>query len=163
MDTFATVPPAGIAELHMDPRDPIPYAGEHRLLGELPSAAIDAFVALAGPGSNSPMLSIELRHLGGALGRAPEGAGVTGALNGEFCLFAVGVTPTPEAAGALHARFGEVVAALAPNETGRFFSFTEEATTAADFYAEPPLGRLRAVKAAVDPSGLFQANHDINR
>jgi FAD/FMN-containing dehydrogenase len=163
MDTFATVPPAGIAELHMDPRDPIPYAGEHRLLGELPSEAIDAFVALAGPGSNSPMLSIELRHLGGALGRAPEGAGVTGALAGEFCLFAVGVTPTPEAAGALHARFGQVIAALAPWESGRFFSFTEEATTAADFYAEDPLGRLRAVKAAVDPSGLFQANHDINR
>jgi FAD/FMN-containing dehydrogenase len=163
MDTFATVAPEGIAELHMDPRDPIPYAGEHRLLGDLPAAAIDAFVALAGPGSGSPMLSIELRHLGGAVGRAPAGAGATGALRGTFCLFAVGVTPTPAAAGALRARFAEVVDALRPYEAGRFFSFTEEATAAAGFYADDVLARLRAVKDAVDPSGVFQANHDIAR
>jgi FAD/FMN-containing dehydrogenase len=163
IDTFATVPPAGIAELHMDPRDPLPYAGEHRLLGDLPAEAIDALVALAGPGSGSPMLSIELRHLGGAAGRVPAGAGATGALRGAFCLFAVGVTPTPEAAGALHARFAQVVEALAPYEAGRFFSFTEEATAASDFYAEDVVARLRAVRDAVDPSGVFQANHDIAR
>jgi FAD/FMN-containing dehydrogenase len=163
LDTFATVPPAGIAELHMDPRDPIPYAGEHRLLGALPSEAIDTFVALAGPASGSPMLSIELRHLGGALGRVPDGAGATGALRGEFCLFAVGVTPSPEAGAALHARLGEVVEAFARYEAGRFFSFTEEATAASDFFTDATLARLRAVKAAVDPAGVFQANHDINR
>jgi len=163
MDTFATVAPADIAELHMDPRDPIPCAGEHRLLDALPAEAIDAFVALAGPGSGSPMLNIELRHLGGALGRVPDGAGAAGALAGEFCLFAVGVTPTPEAAGALRAHFGAVVQALAPYEAGRFFSFTEEATPATAFFHDDVVARLRAVKAAVDPSGVFQANHDIAR
>jgi hypothetical protein len=29
------VPPAGIAELHMDPREPMPYVGEGQLLGRL--------------------------------------------------------------------------------------------------------------------------------
>lgn len=163
MDTFSVVAPAGIAELHMDPRDPIPYAGEHRLLDALPGEAVDAFVALTGPGSDSPMLSIELRHLGGAVGRAPAGAGATGALRGEFCLFAVGVTPTPEAADALQAHFARVIDAMRPYEAGRFFSFTEEPTAAGDFYADDVLARLRAVKAAVDPSGAFQANHDLAR
>ena len=37
LDTFAMVPPAAIAELHMDPPNPIPYLGEHQLLDELPS------------------------------------------------------------------------------------------------------------------------------
>ena len=69
IDTFATVPPVGIAELHMDPRDPIPYAGDHQLLDALPSSAIDDVVALTGPGSGSPMLSFELRHTAGALAR----------------------------------------------------------------------------------------------
>ena len=31
MDTFASMPPAGIAELHMDPRDPMPYDTTHAL------------------------------------------------------------------------------------------------------------------------------------
>ena len=50
MDTFAMVPPVGIAELHMDPPDPVPYTGEGMMLGELSDATIDAFVAAAGPG-----------------------------------------------------------------------------------------------------------------
>jgi hypothetical protein len=35
MDTIGMVPPAGIAELHMDPREPMPYVGEGQLLGRL--------------------------------------------------------------------------------------------------------------------------------
>jgi FAD/FMN-containing dehydrogenase len=35
MDTIGMVPPAGIAELHMDPRDPMPYVGHGQLLGTL--------------------------------------------------------------------------------------------------------------------------------
>ena len=55
MDTFAMVPPVGLAELHMDPPDPLPYTGEGMMLSELPAKAIDAFVAAAGPESGSPL------------------------------------------------------------------------------------------------------------
>ena len=40
----------------------------------LPAQAIDAFVAAAGPGSGSPLVSAEIRHLGGALFRAQRAA-----------------------------------------------------------------------------------------
>ncbi|HEX4753242.1 MAG TPA: FAD-dependent oxidoreductase, partial [Solirubrobacterales bacterium] len=40
VDTFAMQPPAGIAGLHMDPPDPVPYAGAGMLLGDLPDAGI---------------------------------------------------------------------------------------------------------------------------
>ena len=33
MDTFAMVAPADIAELHMDPPQPVPYTGEGQMLG----------------------------------------------------------------------------------------------------------------------------------
>ena len=56
-----------------------------------------------------------------------------------------------------------MVEAFAPYATGRFFSFTEEATPAAQFFAAERLARLRAVRAAVDPAGVFQANHDLDR
>ena len=72
MDTFAMVPPVGIAELHMDPPSPVPYTGEGQMLGFLPDAAIDAFVAAAGPESGSPLVSAEIRHLGGAMLRSAD-------------------------------------------------------------------------------------------
>ena len=46
----------------------------HRRLAALPPAAVDAFVAAAGPGSGSELLSAELHHLGGAYVLAAVGA-----------------------------------------------------------------------------------------
>ena len=50
IDTFAPMPPAGLARMHMDPAAPLPYRSTHLLLGELPPAAIDAWVTAAGTG-----------------------------------------------------------------------------------------------------------------
>src|SRR5262245_27647464 len=68
MDTFAMVPPAALAELHMDPVEPVPYASAHSMLGELTERALDEALAAVGPGAGSPV-SFEIRHAGGALSR----------------------------------------------------------------------------------------------
>src|SRR4051794_5008521 len=60
LDTCAPAPPAALGHLHMDPEDPVPFAGSGQLLDELPTAAIDAIIEAAGPGSGSPLLSVEL-------------------------------------------------------------------------------------------------------
>ncbi len=73
IDTFAMLPPTALGALHMDPVDPVPASIDGWLLADLPSAAIDALVEAAGPGSGSPLLSVELRHLGGALRRRCAG------------------------------------------------------------------------------------------
>ena len=65
LDTFAVVPPVALGQLHMDPDGPVPFAASGQLLDELPPAAIDAIVETAGPGSSSPLLSVEVRQLGG--------------------------------------------------------------------------------------------------
>jgi FAD/FMN-containing dehydrogenase len=161
LDTFASVAPAGIAELHMDPRDPIPYAGDHQLLGSLPSSAIDDIVALAGPGSGSPMLSFELRHTGGALARSEAGHGAISTLAGSFCSFAVGVTPDAASAAALHERFELVREALAPHDAGRYLNFTETGTDLSQAFAPSTVARLARVRRDVDPAGMFHANHQI--
>jgi hypothetical protein len=51
--------------------------GEHLLLRELPAAALDAFLAAAGPGSGTELVAAELRHLGGSA-FAVVGLGVAG-------------------------------------------------------------------------------------
>jgi hypothetical protein len=66
-DTFAPARPAALAHLNMDPERPMAVAGDGALLSDLPAGALDALVALAGPEVDTPLQSIELRHLGGAL------------------------------------------------------------------------------------------------
>jgi len=92
IDTVRMVPPVELSEMHMDPPDPLPYVGEHLVLGALPAAAIDDVVAAAGPGSGSTLDSVEIRHVGGALGRGGEGHGALDRLPGEFVYFGVGLT-----------------------------------------------------------------------
>jgi FAD/FMN-containing dehydrogenase len=162
IDTFATVPPAGIAELHMDPPKPVPGVTGSRLLGELPPAAIDELLEVAGPRSGSTLLSIELRQLGGALARSAPEHGAIDTLAGEYAYFGVGIAPAPSIAAANSAQLERVAAALAPYDAGLEYSnFTEANGRARRFFADETLARLRAVKADVDPEGLFQANHEL--
>ena len=162
IDTFATVRPAGIAELHMDPPKPVPGVTGSRLLGELPPAAIDELLEVAGPRSGSTLLSIELRQLGGALARSAPEHGAIDTLAGEYAYFGVGIAPAPSIAAANSAQLERVAAALAPYDAGLEYSnFTEANGRARRFFADETLARLRAVKADVDPEGLFQANHEL--
>ena len=79
----------------MDPPEPVPGISDSRLLAALDDATLDKLVEAAGPGSDSPMTSVELRHIGGALGRAPEDAGALDRLDGEFAWFTVGAADDP--------------------------------------------------------------------
>ena len=49
IDTVQHQPPAGIAELHMDPPAPVPYTTESLLTHDLPASAIDSLVEAIGP------------------------------------------------------------------------------------------------------------------
>jgi UDP-N-acetylenolpyruvoylglucosamine reductase len=160
MDTFATVPPAGIAELHMDPRDPVPYDSAHAMLGELDAAAIDALVDAAGPDSGSTLISVELRHAGGALSRTEAGAGAVATLPGSYAFFAVGIAD-PMLAEKTDADLVRVAAAVHPYEAGRYFNFVEERTDAAGFFPVTVAARLEAARETYDPDRLMHANHEI--
>jgi len=79
MDTFAMVPPAGIAELHMDPPEPVPHTADGLMLGDLPGEAIDRFVATAGPGSTGRRcLNFSERKTDAARFYTPEVYGAAG-------------------------------------------------------------------------------------
>jgi FAD/FMN-containing dehydrogenase len=163
MDTFAMIPPVALSRIHMDPEGPTPgIGGGGQMLAELPDEAIDAFVAAAGPGSGSALLLAELRHLGGALGRTPEGAGALGRLAGEYIVFGAGIAATPELAAAVPPSIEAMVAAIAPWDIGAaYLNFTEAPEDPAKFYSAEAYARLRRVKAETDPDGVFRGNHAI--
>ena len=75
LDTFAMIPAPALGQLNMDPDQPVPSHGDGAFLTDLPAAAIDALVTLTGPDAGTPLLSVEVRHLGGALARPAPGGG----------------------------------------------------------------------------------------
>ena len=161
MDTFATIPPPGLAGLHMDPPEPVPGGGDGMLLDDLPKTATDALVATAGPGTDSPLTSIEIRHLGGAVGRPGPDHGALGPIDAPYLVFAVGPAMTPEMMAAVTARVGEVQRVLAQWDGGRFLTFTERPGQTERMFPDDTYRRLREVKGRYDAGNLIQANHEI--
>jgi FAD/FMN-containing dehydrogenase len=162
VDTFATIPVAQLSQLHMDPDHPVPGAGDGMLLDGFPEEAIDAMVAAAGSESRSPLLSVEVRHLGGALRRARAGHGALASIEAAFAVFAVGVAMTPEMGAAVRAHVEVVQSALARWDAGRdYLNFTERRERGERFYGELTYRRLQAVKSQVDPEDVFRSNHPI--
>ena len=163
MDTFAMVPPAGIAELHMDPPHPVPYVGDGQMLGQLDGEAIDRFVAAVGPESGSPLLSAEIRHVGGGAcpgrsrttGRCPRSTPSSSPSASGWCSTRRCTTRTAP-------QLDKLAEAFAPYENGReYLNFTERQTDPARFYTPTVYRRLREVKAAYDPADVFRSNHPI--
>jgi FAD/FMN-containing dehydrogenase len=156
LDTFADVPPVALSQIHMDPEEPVPYAGHGELLGELDAGAVDSWLTAAG----KSLLFTEIRHLGGALGRVPEGAGAVGRLRGEYGSFAAGMVMSPEMGEAVELGLARFSAALAPWANGaNYLNFTEKPVDPATFYAPEDFERLQAIRAEVDPDGTLLSNH----
>jgi FAD/FMN-containing dehydrogenase len=161
MDTFAMVPPVGIAETHMDPPDPAPFTSDTQLLRDLTPGAIDDVVAVVGPGSGSPLASVELRHSGGALARAESHHGALAKLEGEYVMFAGGMAMDEGMTAANRAYLDRLTDALRGYEAGQYSNFVERPFDARGFYPEETYRRLQAIKGEYDPDGVFRANHPI--
>jgi FAD/FMN-containing dehydrogenase len=162
MNTFDMVEPAALGRLAMDPEDPLPAASASRMVSDATSRTIDAFLDAAGPGSPSRLASVELRSMGGALARRPEGAGARATLAGDDTMFAVGGVMTPDAYDEVLEQANGVATALAPWDAGMgYANFQEESGDARLFYDEDTYRLLRAIRTVWDPSGLFLANHEI--
>ena len=164
IDTFGRVATSSLVRLHMDPEGPTPAVSNTALLSGLPDDAIATVLSVAGPGSSSALLAAELRQLGGAMSRPAPGAGAMPCVEGQFLLFGVAVAPDADAAAAGQASADRLVATLAPWSTGRrYLNFTETSVPSASGYDRTSLDRLRRVRAAVDPTGLFRANHPVTK
>jgi FAD/FMN-containing dehydrogenase len=162
MDTLATIQAEGLGELHMDPPQPVPFAGDGMLLSELPAEAVDALVGIAGEGSGSPLLSVEVRHLGGALADTSASNGALSSIDAGFALYAVGMAMDAEMKAAVQAHAAKVQDALAAWSVGRsFMNFTERRADPSELFDATTFARLRRVKADYDPDDVIRGNHSI--
>jgi FAD/FMN-containing dehydrogenase len=159
VDSFQAMPAAQLVTVAMDPEQPAPSISDTTSLTELPDEAIDAFVATAGPEAGSPLVSAELRQLGGALS-IPDGAGAARShLEAAWIFTGTGVPRDPALGMAINEQIDTIRDAFSPWSSGTHFPNFAGRPTAADLLFDAPiLDRLRDVKRRYDPDGLLQAN-----
>jgi hypothetical protein len=161
MDTFATVPPAALADMAMDPTEPLPFMSTTALVSDLPGQGLDDLLAAVGPGSGSPLPLVQIRQMGGALARRTPGAGARDTLPGDYCVFALGVVVDEPSAALVASYLRKVERATDPYRVGEYPNFVERRADARGFFEPRTWERLRRVKALHDPDDLFHGNHHI--
>jgi FAD/FMN-containing dehydrogenase len=161
VDGVAAMPYANADAIHQDPTEPLPIWEKAAMLGELTPDAVDTLLAAAGPESGAPLAMVEIRLMGGALGRQPRVPNSVAGREGAFTLFVLGV----RARGSedMMAQAGlDVLAQMTPWATGTtLVNWLGEATPAEVARAWRPEvhARLMQIKRAVDPGNVFRFGH----
>jgi hypothetical protein len=160
VDTVERVPAPALARMHLEPEGPQPGYARSALLSGLPDDAVDALLAVTGPGSGSTLAVAELRQLGGALGRPDPRGGALDRLEGEFLALGLGFDGDPAGFAQLVADAARMLEALEPWGTGgHYLPMLDDEVQARTGFPAEVYTRLTAVRRAVDPDGLFVAQH----
>ncbi|WP_340698240.1 FAD-binding oxidoreductase [Cellulosimicrobium funkei] len=156
-DTVGELPVTAVATIHADPEDAGPSWVYGAGLREVDGEFLDRFLAELGPGSASPFVAAELRHVGGAGARDVEGGSAAGGRTAGFLLSLVGVNPPrlPDmvAAAASFAQWSQPWAATETNINFLPGPWTDDALARA--WSPETAARLASVRSAYDPTGLF--------
>jgi FAD/FMN-containing dehydrogenase len=163
LDTFAMVPAAALTELHQDPPGPVPGRGEGWMLDGFDAAAADAIVRAAAMDGTAPLLSVEVRHLEGALGRPDPNGGVLSHFEAPYAMYSVAMAPSPAMVPAIDGRIAAIRGAAGPwLSRSTYFNFAERDADASTLFPGGYYERLVEIRAEVDPDGVFRAKHAID-
>jgi FAD binding domain-containing protein/berberine-like enzyme len=159
MDTVAPMPVEELSRLHMDPEGPAPGTGDGGMLDDVDGDLIDLFVEHV---VGTPILSAEIRHLGGAVARRSSQHGALDAFEAPYLMFAVGIAPAPETRELVDRAVERLRDMLAPWEHDHtYMNFAETRRKATTLFSSASYHRLRQIKAIVDPTDLIRSNHPI--
>jgi FAD/FMN-containing dehydrogenase len=162
VDTVRAMSPAELASVHGDPPQPTPAYGAAVLLSEITEASVGALTEAAMAQTAAPLMSIELRHLGGELapGRADGGAVAT--IDAAGLVYAVGVVPAADARPAVEGAAAAVIEALGPYSTSTTVKNFCESPERPEALFGASTERLRRIAAAWDPERVIRTTHPIH-
>lgn len=160
IDTCTTMSPAGLRALHMDPEMPVASVGDGVLLMSLPAEAADRILQVVGEGTESMLLSVEVRHLGGALAASRPGQGPLMPLDAAFAIYGVGIAADATSAAATDADLDRLLQAVRPWDRGRS-SPTLSERAGAPLFSPDVYDRLREIKRRYDPGNVLAGAHAI--
>jgi FAD/FMN-containing dehydrogenase len=162
IDSIGRIRSTELDSIHMDPVAPMPSWERSMLLAELTEDAVEALLAVAGPQVELPLLLVDLRLLGGRLARQPAVPNAVAGRDAAFAVLLVG-PGVPELAQVVPAAAQRVLDALRPWRSPgcivNFLGAVSGPDEVAAAYPPATIERLRRVKAAVDPAGVFSFGH----
>ncbi len=162
IDSFDQIPASALSTIHMDPEHPVPGLCHHLPIATLTDEAIDAFVSVAGPEAESPLLLTELRQLGGALARPDPSGGALSHLDADFVMLGVGMPLTPALGEAIDGHLDLLEETMRPyRAAGGYLNFAERPCAVDAILPAPTCSRLAAVKRRWDPQARILANHAV--
>ena len=159
LDDAAVKPYTAIDSVHADPVDPMPVIDPAILMTEFDEEGARRLLDHVGHGSGSPLVMVELRHLGGAYSREGAHPNAFSHRDARFSLLVVGMAHEPEAEAASTERAEQLFSAMAPWDTGGVwpnFGPAHDARTARRAYDEATLRRLVEIAERYDPDGVLQ-------
>jgi FAD/FMN-containing dehydrogenase len=160
LDTFTRVASQSLLHLHLEPEGPAPGYARSALLGSLPDEAIDALLAVAGPGSGSTLAVAELRQLGGAVSRPDPRGGALDRLEGQFLLLGIGFEPDADQHSRIVEDAARLLGTLTPWATGGLYlPMLDDEAQARSGFAPDAYTRLVEIRRTLDPDGLFVPQH----
>jgi len=165
MDDINVKPYVAMGRIYNEPTDPLPLLQDQVLLDELPRDALGAILDAAGPNSESPLLVVEVRRLGGVLAQSPEHASAFSNRAAPYSFTAIGVPPTP-ARAVVESVLRDTLAAVAPWSSGAtLINFVSKSgpDRVASAYDYDTLTRLRRVANHYDPNGLLATAGQVPR
>jgi hypothetical protein len=162
LDTMGTVPVDQLGAICAEPTDPMPATEWSELLADFDDDALDRLLGEAGHQAQTPLMVVQVRHLGGALARGTAGQGPSGAVHEPYQLFALGVPITPELGAALDLALGGLQLAMDGHTSGRTsFTFCGANADASRAFTPAALARLQRIKRTVDPTGTIRSNRPV--
>ena len=97
LDSVGPMSYAAVDSIHMDPTEPMPAVARGGLLHSMPAELLDTLLEVAGPDVEVPLAVVELRLMGGALGRPAAVPNAVAGRDGAFSLSVVAPAPPPMA------------------------------------------------------------------
>ncbi|MFJ7076331.1 FAD-binding oxidoreductase [Streptomyces sp. NPDC098781] len=166
VDTVEEMPYAALDRVFMEPQDPLPAREACTLLRELAPQALRTFLTQVGPDvPDCPLLSVEIRHLGGALSRPARVADAIPARDATYMLASIGVPAAPPQAEATERATASLHTAMTPYGTGHtlinIHGTPGDAPDRARAWTPDTYNRLRQTKSTYDPSNLLRFGHTV--
>jgi FAD/FMN-containing dehydrogenase len=139
-----------------EPTDPGPGQSYTELLTDLTDDVAETLLAQP----IAPLLSLQLRHLGGALARPSDSA--AGGIEEPFALYMFGIPSETDGGAAVREKQHDIASALDAHSSGRKpFTFLAPEERAANAFTTDALSRLRDLKRDRDPAGVFRSNFPV--
>jgi hypothetical protein len=161
MDTFGPVDAAALPRVAGDPEAPGPARGDGFLIDELTPELVEGFAGVVADEAVAALTVMELRQLGGAVGRPAGGGGAVASIASGWSCFAGGFAGDEASSAAVATALGQLRTRLAPWIAERaLLSSSGGGVDPATGFDPQTWERLVGMRDAYDPDRVILANHD---